>query len=163
MTAPWRPTEQELAAMVYRESRLLDEKRYDEWYALFAEDGRYWVPLAQDQSDPLAQQSIAYEDKMLLRVRVERLKAGKAYSQRPPVVCQHVLQAPWIEQADHAAGRYVTRAPFTYVESRRDDQVLLTGTVSHSLCVEGDTLKISLKRVDLLNAGAALPGIFLFP
>ena len=34
-----------MAAFVVHEARLIDEGRYDEWLALFADDGRYWVPL----------------------------------------------------------------------------------------------------------------------
>ena len=33
------------ADFVAHEARLLDERRHDEWLALFADDGRYWVPL----------------------------------------------------------------------------------------------------------------------
>jgi 3-phenylpropionate/cinnamic acid dioxygenase small subunit len=35
----------ELVDFVYKEAALLDEEQYQEWLALFAEDGRYWVPL----------------------------------------------------------------------------------------------------------------------
>ena len=38
-------TEAELAQFVRHEARLIDEARWEEWYALFAEDGIYWVPL----------------------------------------------------------------------------------------------------------------------
>ena len=36
------------AAFLYREARLLDERRYDEWLALFTEDGLYWAPTEDD-------------------------------------------------------------------------------------------------------------------
>jgi 3-phenylpropionate/cinnamic acid dioxygenase small subunit len=65
---------------VIREARLLDEKRFDEWYELFAEDGHYWVPASPNQPDPLNHNSLAYEDKLLLKLRIERLKQPTAYS-----------------------------------------------------------------------------------
>ena len=68
---------------VLREARLLDEKRFDEWYELFTEDAYYWVPLAAAQTDPLAHNSLAYEDKLLLKLRIERLKLPTAYAQKP--------------------------------------------------------------------------------
>lgn len=163
MSARRPPTEPELAALVYREARLLDEGRYDEWLALFAEDGRYWVPLEPGQTDPVGRQSLAYEDPLLLRIRVARLRDPKAYSMRPPAAGRHVLQAPAVELADHAANRYVTWTPFVYVEVRGDDQITLAGTATHELRVGGGALQIVLKRVDLANAGAALPSILLFP
>ena len=39
----------ELIEFVYAEARLIDEKRFDEWYELFADDGRYWMPLTRGQ------------------------------------------------------------------------------------------------------------------
>lgn len=161
--APWEPTAADIADLVYREARLLDDKDYDAWFALFAEDGRYWLPMARDQTDYVGQQSIAIEDKLMLRVRIERLKSPKVYAQQPPVLCQHVLQAPSIEEMDHAANRYRARAPFFYAELRHDEQLVLTGVASYLLRAEGARLAIIEKRVDLLNAGAALPGIFLMP
>ena len=50
MSAP--PSEQDLARFVRHEARLIDEKRYDEWYALFTDDGYYWVPATPGQPDP---------------------------------------------------------------------------------------------------------------
>ena len=157
------PGAETLAALVYREARLLDARRYDEWYALFAEDGRYWIPIAADQTDPLRVQSIAYEDRLLLKIRIERLKNPKAYSMHPRPASQHILQAPAVETTDADANRFVTRTPFVYVEARGDDQTVLAGSVVHESRVEGGELRIVLKRVELLNAGAALPAILLFP
>ncbi|MGH8681806.1 MAG: aromatic-ring-hydroxylating dioxygenase subunit beta [Burkholderiales bacterium] len=155
------PSERELAELVYREARLLDERRYDDWFALLAGDARYWVPLAASETDP-AGQSIAYEDRLLLEIRIRRLASPKAYSMHPPPASRHVLQAPAVETLDHAANRYVTQTPFVYVEARGDDQITLAGTVRHEMRVENGALRIALKRVDLLNAGAALPTIYLF-
>ena len=39
------PTNQELIDFVYREARLIDQHMFEEWLALFCEDGRYWMPL----------------------------------------------------------------------------------------------------------------------
>ena len=51
MTAA-RMTEAERSSrFLVHEARLLDEKRYDEWNALFTDDAHYWVPLARDQPD----------------------------------------------------------------------------------------------------------------
>jgi 3-phenylpropionate/cinnamic acid dioxygenase small subunit len=41
----------DLIRFVYHEARLLDEQRFDEWLALFAADGRYWMPLEYGQTD----------------------------------------------------------------------------------------------------------------
>jgi 3-phenylpropionate/cinnamic acid dioxygenase small subunit len=163
MSARMAPTAVDLADFVYREARLVDERRFEEWCALFAEDGRYWLPLSREQTDPVGAQSITVEDKLLLRARLERFKSGKTYSDKPPVRCQHVLQAPAVEEIDHGANRYRTRTAFLYVEYRRGEQLVLAGTATHLLRFEGGALRIVEKRVDLLNAGGPLSTIFLMP
>jgi 3-phenylpropionate/cinnamic acid dioxygenase small subunit len=162
---------EELADFVYREARLLDAGAFTDWLALFAEDGRYWVPLepAQSESDRSAQ-SIADEDLMLLRIRIARLENPRAYSLHPPVRCQHVLQQPRIERADDApeagAGRqgaeFLLHTPFMYAERRAEEQLVLFGTARHRLRRGPAGLQIVLKRIDLLGADTALPSIYLF-
>lgn len=152
-------TETEIAQFLYHEARLLDEKRWDEWYALFTEDGHYWVPLTRGQADAVGHTSLAYEDTLLLRLRIERLKSGPP-SQQPESFSQHVLQAPQIE-AETAEG-WRTRTPFFYAESRGDAVLMLTGTAEHHLVQADGALKIRTKRINLLNCDAALPSVQLF-
>ena len=147
---------------VLGEARLLNQARYQEWLALFATDGRYWVPLGGDtQSESDTHNALADEDRLLLTLRVERLLAGRAHSQQPASRSAHVLQLPQVDVCnDHHAEVYT---PFTYVESRGEQQIWLAGQWCHRLCREQGAWRIALKRVNLLNAGAALPAIQLFP
>lgn len=156
--------ERELFDFVAREARLLDERRWDEWLALFADGGRYWVPLAgAEQSDDGSHNSIADEDGLLLALRIERLKNPRAHSEHPPTRCQHVLQQAALVRSDAAAGGYELRTPFIYVESRGGRQIMLAGSYRHHLVRVAGDLRIRLKRVDLLDAGMPLPAIQLFP
>jgi 3-phenylpropionate/cinnamic acid dioxygenase small subunit len=146
---------------VAHETALLDAGRFDDWLALFAEDGHYWVPLqGAAQADPLSHNSIAYEDRLLLQLRIERLKNPRAHSQHPKSHCQHVLQRSVIEH-DDARGLALS-TPFIYVEARGDEQVLLAGNCRHLLVRHAEGFLIRQKRIDLLNAGRALPAIQLF-
>lgn len=159
-----RFTEAALCDFVAAEAALLDEGRFDDWLALFAEDGRYWVPLlGARQADPLSHNSLAYEDRLLLRLRVERMKNPRAYSLHPPSRCQHVLQRSQVEQIDADAGTAALRTPFVYVESRGDRRQMLTGRYRHEVIRAADGgLRIHLKRVDLLDAEQPLPALQLF-
>jgi 3-phenylpropionate/cinnamic acid dioxygenase small subunit len=152
-------SEADVVRFIYKEARLLDEKRFDEWYELFTEDAYYWVPLVPGQTDPLAHNSLAYEDKLLLKLRIERLKQPTAYSQKPASRCLHVLQAPEIEQTDSG---FTARTPFIYTETRGDESQRYAAIAWHTLVRAGEGLRIRLKRVDILNADAALPSIQLF-
>jgi 3-phenylpropionate/cinnamic acid dioxygenase small subunit len=155
-------TEAELAKFIYQEARLLDEKRFDDWYELFTEDAHYWVPLVPGQTDPLTHNSLAYEDKLLLKLRIERLKQPTAFSQKPASRCLHVLQAPQLEKSDDARGEFRLRTTFLYTETKGDDSQRYAATAWHTLVRSDQGLKIKLKRVDILNADAALPSIQLF-
>jgi len=148
---------------IVAEAALLDSGRFDDWLALFAADGHYWVPLlGAAQVDPLSHQSIAFDDRLLLQLRIDRLKNPRAHSQHPKSHCQHVLQRSVVESNDPATGEVTLRTPFIYIEARGDDQVLLAGTCRHRLTRGPDGLLIRQKRIDLLNPQRALPAIQLF-
>ena len=162
MNAASIPTDRELVDFVYREARLLDEQRFEDWLALFADDGHYWMPLAPGQTDARLHASLMHEDKLLLQVRVERLRGSRTYSQQPASRSHHLLQAPTVESRDEAAGVYTTRCAFHYVETRRDEQQLHAGWATHTLVATPAGLRIRLKRVDLVNCDAAFGNLQLF-
>jgi 3-phenylpropionate/cinnamic acid dioxygenase small subunit len=147
-------------AFVRHEARLIDEQRFDEWLDLFTDDARYWMPLELGQTDPVLHNNLYYDDKVLLRIRVERLKSAKTYSQKPKSRCHHLLQEPVVEQSDN--GVVQTWTPFHYVETRLDEQTLFAGWARHTLVTLNGTLRIRLKRVDLVNCDSAFGNIQLF-
>jgi 3-phenylpropionate/cinnamic acid dioxygenase small subunit len=163
MSAAAAVTREALIALVYLEARLIDEKRFEEWYELYTDDAFYWVPLAHDQPNGDDYTSLAYEDKLLLKLRIERLKSPRAYSQQPESRCLHVLQRPDVEKIDLAGNEYVVRTSYTYIETRAEDQQVYGCTAFHTLTLVDGRLRIRLKRVNLLNCDAALPSIQLFP
>jgi len=152
----------DLIRFVIQEARLLDEKRFDEWYALFTDDAVYWVPAAPGQADPLQHNSLAYEDKLLLQLRIERLKRPNAFSQKPASRCHHLLQTPEVENMDDAKSEYLTRTQMIYTETRGDESQRYAATAWHTLVRKDKQLFIKMKRVDILNCDAALPSIQLF-
>jgi 3-phenylpropionate/cinnamic acid dioxygenase small subunit len=156
------PTRQDLIDFVVKEARLLDDKRYEEWNALFTDDAFYWVPLVPDQEDGVNHTSHLYEDKLLRDLRIERLKSARAFSQQPPSRSHHLLQTPTVEVFDEQANHYVVRSEFHYTESQRDEVQFYVGTCFHHLTLHGGVLKMKLKRVNLLNCDAALPAVQLF-
>lgn len=157
-----RPTETDLADFVIREARLIDERKFLDWLALFAEDGIYWMPLEWDQEEEHLTTSLLYEDMLLLRTRVQRLEGERTFSQKPKSRCQHLLQTPQIDNIDHDGNTYKTYTPFHYAETRFDEQVILAGWARHTLSVVDGTLKIRKKRVDIVNCDAPHRNIQLF-
>lgn len=158
-------TDQQLIDFVYAEARMLDEQRFEEWLDLLTEDAYYWMPLAHDQEDPLLHTSLLYEDKLLLRVRIERLAGQRTFSQQPRSRSHHLLARPEIETThpwhNPEKGQYTVRVAFHYVESRLDQQALFAGWSTFQLVNADGKIRIREKRVDLVNCDAAMRSIQL--
>ena len=157
------PSAAALVQFVYHEARLIDEKRFEEWYELFTDEGLYWMPLTRNQPDGRMHTSLLCEDRLLLRLRIDRLGNPNSFSQAEPSWCQHILQAPRVESRIPAEKLYIMRTPFLYVESQRDHQEFYAGVAWHHVTAQGGMLRLRLKKIDLLNRDAALPSIQLFP
>jgi hypothetical protein len=56
----------------------------------------------------------------------------------------------------------VVRTEFHYTETQGDDLLFLVGHMVHHLTVRDGALRMTLKRVNLLNPDAALPAVQLF-
>jgi 3-phenylpropionate/cinnamic acid dioxygenase small subunit len=159
---PAKVRPQDLIDFVVREARLLDSREYEQWAALFTDDGFYWVPLVPDQEDGLNHTSHMYEDKLLRDLRIQRLRSPRAFSQQPPSRCHHLLQMPTVETFDPAGNHFVVRTEFHYAESQADEMQFYVGTFFHHLTVRDGALRMTLKRVNLINCDAALPAVQLF-
>ena len=160
-------------AFLTEEAQRLDESRWLDWQALLTDDFHYWVTTSPKQTDPVGAPSLAYEDRLLIQLRIDRLNHPQAHSQKPPSKSQHVMQAPRIidrrtESGDSAESEpsnrlvVVARSAFHYTEKRGPQQIHLTGTVHHTLVADAPGWRIRLKRIDLLGADAPLPMVQLF-
>ena len=142
---------------LYWEARLLDERRFEEWRALFAEEGIYWIPAAPGQTDPLGEPSIAYEGAQLLDVRVSRLRHPANYSDQPPVRTRRVIGNVTVEESSDLEGAVLrARSNFTLVECQSDRQRLFAGDYEHLLRSGANGFEILRKRVNLLNCDSPM-------
>ena len=137
------------------EARLLDERRFREWMELFADDGTYWVPAVPDQESPLDQASLFYDDRELMKTRVERLEHPRIHVQTPPSRTAHLIGNTFIEQADEAKGEFVVASTVIMVEYRDEAQRVFAGRQRHRLRRDDAGLRIVQKRVDLINCDSA--------
>ena len=72
-------TQRAVEQFLYRQAELLDEKRIEEWMALFADDGWYWMPAEADQVEGDGEPNIFWEDQGLMLMRNARnTRQGKA-------------------------------------------------------------------------------------
>src|SRR5581483_4745270 len=102
------------------EARLLDERRFRDWMELFADDGSYWVPAVPDQKSPFDEASLFYDDRELMKTRIDRLEHPRIHVQTPPSRTAHIVGNVVVEEVDAAKGEYVVGSTFIMAEYRDD-------------------------------------------
>ena len=155
---------------LYREALLLDEKRWEEWLALYTEDCFYWIPSVMGQADPVDTISLFAENRMMMEMRIIRVTHPRAWSQEFPTRLSHVVGNVMLDP-EGGVGKegglkpradLVVRSHQHVLEFRREDQRMFGGTVRHWLRRVGDSWKIALKRFDLINCDAPMETVQLF-
>ena len=143
-------TEKQIEAFLYKEARLADENRYDEWTALWTDDCVYWIPSNLDDYDPRERVSIIYDDRERLQDRVDRLKSGAAWAQEPRSRVRRVLSNIEIDAPD-AKGEITASSNFVLGDLRRGAQTVYFARQIHRLRPTAQGLRIAYKKVMLLN------------
>src|SRR6267154_551901 len=132
-------TQHAVEQFLYRQAELLDEKRWQDYIDLFAEDGMYWMPPEPSHTTWDGMPAIFAEDKNLMTVRMKRVLHPDAWSQRPLWGTNHVVGNVVVER-----------------ESPNGDVVRhFAGLYIHHLKKTKDGYRIKLQRVDMTNAQAA--------
>ena len=145
----------QIEGFIYREARLQDEGRYDEWDALWTEDAHYWVPANGDDIDPDRQISIINDNRKRIATRVEQLKTGERHSQVPPSKMRRLISNIEIEGNEN--GEIKVGSNFILIESRSGRMTTWAGRAVHTLRQEDGHLKLARKKVILVNNSEALP------
>ena len=147
----------ELEQFLYREARLLDTHRLEEWLDLFAQDATYWVPLTQDQPDPYEHPSIIHDDRTLLAIRVRQYSHPRAHARLPATrTCHQVGNVLLLEDAP---AHIRVASTLVLIEYRQERQRQWGALVEHTLTRTAAGLRIAAKRIDLVNSEAELDGI----
>lgn len=157
-----QPDPRELEEFIYREARLLDEQRWEEWEALFTEDGEYWVPATPDQPDPRNHVSLIYETGLLRAVRIKRYRHPHAISLQPRPRSVHLVSNVLLDSFDEGSGDCVVKSHFIMLQYRREKQDVYGGRYTHHLKAVENGYRISMKRVDLINCDAPLDNILIY-
>lgn len=161
------PTEQqalwfELMQFYIREAWLLDERKLQDWLALFTDDVLYFMPRRKNvprrelhrEVTALGDLAILEEDKRYLEMRVARLETGMAWAEDPPSRTRHLvgnLEAKPLENGEVAA----KTAFLLYRSHLETDRQLLSGCRDDVLRRVGGAWKIA-RRTILLDANVLL-------
>lgn len=132
------PVDAELARrieqLLYREARLLDEEKWDQWLALMAEDIHYWMPAVENRrrADKLGAwepgRGAYYDDSLReLTIRVSRFKQPSAWAEDPATRCVHVISNVECLRTE-VEGEYRVHSNFVNYRSRGEaDNDMLVG------------------------------------
>ncbi len=148
-----------VVAFLYREARFADEARYDEWEALWCDEANYWVP-REEGLDPATQVSHINDNRARIATRVAQLKTGYRFSQEPSSPMRRLISNIEIEAP--AEGVYQVTSNFILLEmavQSTNDMHTWAGQVRHELQLENGELKMSRKKVVLINGDEPIPNL----
>ena len=113
----------EITLQYYREAKLLDDGRFNEWLDLFSDDLLYIVRTPEyvqgREEDPdLPRFDWIRDTKEDLTARVKRLDTGLAHVETPPSITQHAVTN--ILPQEHPGGELVVNSDIIVTQVRRD-------------------------------------------
>ena len=148
-------------AFLYKEARFADEARYADWEALWTDDAVYWVPATTDpEIDPNTHISHIYDNRQRIATRVKLLQSGHRYSQEPASSMRRLISN--IEVEKNEADTFVVGSNFLLVElsiQAKHETHVWAGRTTHTLRWVDAELKMSRKKVVLVNAAEPLPNM----
>ena len=139
----------EVEQFLYREARLQDELRYDEWEALWTDDAIYWIPANGDDIDPEREMSIIYDNRARIATRIKQLQTGKRHAQNPPSRMRHMICN--VELLEERPDELSVGANFVVHESRERGSTVWAGRSDYKLRRSPDGLRMAYKKVRLID------------
>ena len=152
----------DIESLLYDEASLLDRPDLDRWIEMYAEDGTYWMPVSEDQEDPINHISLFYDDRVMMEIRRRNSVHPRAASKEYKLRCSHIISNIRIIESDDNGDDLRVTSNFQCVMFYNDQQTLYAGTYVHDLVVVGAELKIHHKRVNLINSDGVLGSIIIY-
>lgn len=142
--------------LLYREARALDERRFDDWLAMYAEDVVFWVPAWKSEttptSDPNSELSlIYYEGKQNLADRIWRLNSGLSNASEIPARVVHLIGNVIVERGDEQEAVILSSFTVHRHDARSDRTHVFFGLYRHIFRQDGSSWLIAAKTITLMN------------
>ena len=161
----------EIEQFLFQEAELLDERRFDEWYELLADDLTYRMPVRANvypgDVKKRTPESAGYggdffaEHKAGMSLRVKKVLSGRDHIERPASKLRHLVTNVRIVKADDAAQTFDVRSSFLVYRCRhgeyqdlyagRRDDVLRRAANEYGFEIAART--ITLDQTVLLGGG----------
>ena len=160
----------EVEQFLYNEAALLDERRYEEWIDLMAEDIHYFMPIRKnvkfgewdhENSDPAKEISWFDEGKDVLEGRVRQLMTGVHWAEEPVSRIRHIISN--IRVTDVQGDEIHTSDNFFIWHNRLLEEVnLFAGTRDNVLRRDPETGFKVVNRTILLDQNVLLAKVVTF-
>lgn len=142
--------------LLAREGRALDERRWDDWLALYRLDAQYWVPAWMSESEPTTDPDsqlslIYYVDRRGLEERVARVRTGRSLSSVPLHRTTHFVSNVIVDASDDATIDAVAAFQVQIFDPRSKLQHAFFGQYQLHLVLEGRSWQIARKKTLLQN------------
>jgi ethylbenzene dioxygenase beta subunit len=155
VTRPSLEIIKQLEMTLYREVRLLDQERHDEWMTMLAEDLHYYMPGLEtryraDKTDTLNDLSrMAYynDDIAMIQIRVARLYTGTAWSEDPPTRYAHLITNIEVELTDQPQEYRVYSNFYAYRNRNERDEDTLVGRREDIWRDEGGQYRLARRTI----------------
>ncbi|MBP2329228.1 3-phenylpropionate/cinnamic acid dioxygenase small subunit [Kibdelosporangium banguiense] len=98
----------EIEQFLYMEAKLLDDRKFAEWYTLMADDIRYWAPTrrnrlrreADKENSQRGDVALFDDNKQTLGWRVNQFLTGMHWSEDPPSRTRHIVSNVVVRQTE---------------------------------------------------------------
>jgi 3-phenylpropionate/cinnamic acid dioxygenase small subunit len=151
---------QEIEDFLYCEADLLDERRYDEWLLLLAEDVRYWMPMRRNvKVDDMEREftregrDISWfdEGKETLTRRVRQIQTGIHWAEEPVSRISHLISNVQLVEINPSAadpGEVSARCRFLVYRNRVETETdILVGKREDLLRRAGEGWQIARRKI----------------
>ena len=162
-------TIREVEQFLYREARILDARRFDDWLDLLTEDIKYWMPLRSnrypayskaisildgsryEEGDISGEDDLAImdEDKDSLTRRIRRLDSGMAWAEDPPSRTRHFVSNIEVEPGSRESELRVYSNFVMYRTRGETEQDFYVGSREDILRREDGKLKVAYRKIIL--------------
>lgn len=149
-----QPSIVEVKAFLYREARLLDDERWDDWLACYAPCASFWMPAWDDDDklteDPQTEISlIYYSGRQGLEDRVFRIKTERSSATMPDTRTSHNISN--VEVMEHDGDKVTVRFNWNTLSHRYKKSYSYFGMSRYEIDFSGEQPQILSKYVVLKN------------
>jgi len=139
---------------LYREAACLDERRWDEWLALYEADCEYWLTAWDSEhelvEDPRTGVSLIYYDSRKgLEERIVRIRSGLSAASTPLPRTWHLVDN--VRLGERAGAELQVFAKWQTRSFRNQHTDTYYGNYEYRLRDAGEDFRIARKKIVLLN------------